>query len=140
MIHQVPSTSIHAWYWYLVTVPGNIISRLCSVGYVQNQTRGYYPTTTFCKFCRTFIPVPGTSVRYVRHSYPYPELYVSSVRPWPQYPGYGYNSFIPARNFCEFCTPVPHYRNFCEFCNTSIRVPGTSGGSVRTPFPYAELL
>ena len=45
--------------------------RLCSVGYVQNHARGiypgYYPTKNFCKFCRTFIPVPGTSVSSVRH-------------------------------------------------------------------------
>ena len=43
-----------------------------------NHTRGiypgYYPTKKFCEFCRTFIPVPGTSGSYVRHSYPYPEL------------------------------------------------------------------
>ena len=35
---------------------------------------GYYPTNNLCKFCRTFIPVPGTSVSSVRHSYPYPQL------------------------------------------------------------------
>ena len=46
---------------------------LCSVGYVQNHTRGiypgHYPTNSFCKLCRAFIPVPGTSVRSVRLSY-----------------------------------------------------------------------
>ena len=36
--------------------------------------RGYYPAKNFCKFCRTFIPVPRTCVSSVRHSYPYPEL------------------------------------------------------------------
>ena len=41
--------------------------------------RGYYPTNNCCKFCRTFIPVPGTSG--------------SSVRPWPQYPRYRYSMF-----------------------------------------------
>ena len=74
-------------------------TRLCSVGYVRHHTRGiypgYYPTKNFCKFYRTFISVPGTSV--------------SSVRPCHKYPGYGYSIFIPARNFCEFCTPVPQY-------------------------------
>ena len=92
---------------------------------------GYYPTKNFCKFCRTFIPVPRTSVSSVQLSYPYP-------------------------NICEFCTPVPqntrgtgtaflylpgtsvsfvrpchNTRNFCEFCNTSVPVPGTSVTSVR---------
>ena len=43
--------------------------------YVGKTTR----TRNFCEFCGTFIPVPRT--------------YVSSVRPVPQYPGYGYNIF-----------------------------------------------
>ena len=54
-----------------------------------NHTRGvypgYYPTKNFCEFCRTFIPVPGTSV--------------SSVRPCHN-----------TRNFWKFCKtfiPVP---------------------------------
>ena len=38
---------------------------------------GIYPgitrTRDFCEFCTT-LPVRGTSVRYVRHSYPYPNL------------------------------------------------------------------
>ena len=116
-------------------VMGKVFPRLCSVGYVQNHTRGiyrrYYPTKNFCKFCRTFIPVPGTCVGYVRHSHPYPES-ASSVRPCHKYPGYGYSFFyLPGtsvtsvrpchntrnfrdvctrtRNFCEFCTPVPQY-------------------------------
>ena len=37
-------------------------------------------TRNFWKFCKTFIPVPGTSV--------------SSARPVPQYPGYGYIMFF----------------------------------------------
>ena len=35
---------------------------------------GYYPTNIFCKFCRTLIPVLGTSSTSVRLSYPHPEL------------------------------------------------------------------
>ena len=46
---------------------------LCRVR--TNHTRdvypGYYPDTkNFCKFCRTFIPVPGTSGSSVRQSVP----------------------------------------------------------------------
>ena len=93
---------------------------------------GYYPTYNFCKFCRTFIPVPGTSG--------------CSVTPVPQYPGYGRTAcFVPARNFCEFCTLVPQYpellevlydfrtrtRNFWNFCKISVPLPGTSVTSVR---------
>ena len=73
---------------------------LCSVRRVHTEPYpgylpGYYPTKNFCKFCVTFIPVPGNTV--------------SSVRPWPQYPGNGYNVCIPFRNFCEFRTPLPQY-------------------------------
>ena len=43
-----------------------------------NHTRGiylgYYPTKNFCEFCRTFIPVPGTSGSSVRRSCLCPEL------------------------------------------------------------------
>ena len=51
------------------------MSSLCSVGYVQNHSRGITRTLNYCKLCATFIPIPGTSE--------------SSVRPW-HYPGYGY--------------------------------------------------
>ena len=76
----------------------------------------YFPagitrTRNFCELCRTFIPVPRTSV--------------SSVRPVPQYPVTGTACFVPARNFSEFCI-------------TSIPVPETSGSSVRLPYPYPE--
>ena len=63
---------------------GTTACLLCrlSVGYVQNHTRGiypeWYPANKFWKFCKTCIPVPGTSV--------------SSVRPWPQYLRDGYSS------------------------------------------------
>ena len=40
---------------------------------------GIYPgitrTRDFCEFCIT-LPVPGTSVSSVRHSYPYPILFI----------------------------------------------------------------
>ena len=89
------------------------ISRLCSSGYVRNIPGVFTPGITlqrtsvclkdihtharnFCKFCTTFMHVPGTSV--------------SSLRPCHKYPGYyGHSIFIPARNLCEFCTPVPQY-------------------------------
>ena len=44
------------------------VKRLCTVGYVQKHTPGFTRTRNFCKFCTTFVPVPGTSS--------------SSVRPW----------------------------------------------------------
>ena len=76
-----------------------------------------YPGNTrsrnFCKFCRTFIPVPGASG--------------SSVRPCHK-----------TRNFWQFCKtfiPVPELllvvweihtrtRNFCEFCTPRATIPG----------------
>ena len=70
-------------------------------------------TRNFCEFCRTFIPVPETSV--------------SCVRPVPQYQGYGYSFFfVPARNFCEFCTTAPKYPELLS--------------SVTLPCPYPKLL
>ena len=74
---------------------------------------GITRTRNFCKFCRAFIPVPGTSV--------------SSVRQCHEYRGYGYSIFIPARNFCKFL-----YARATK--------PGTSGSSVRLSHPYPELL
>ena len=61
-------------------------------------------TQNFCELCRTFIPVPGTSV--------------SSVRPVPQYRGTGTAFFVPARNFCESVRLCHNTWNFCEFYNT----------------------
>ena len=102
--------------------------RLCySVGYVQTMPAVFtpginYPTKNlFCKFCRTFISVPGTSG--------------SSVRQCHKYPGYGYITFI---TFVSSVRPCHNTRNFCE--QHFRTVPGTSESSVRSPYPYRELL
>ena len=58
---------------------------------------GFTRTRNFCKFCRTFIPVPGTSAISVRQCH---------------------SIFIPARNFCKFCTPVPQYPEHLEDFHT----------------------
>ena len=74
---------------------------------------GIARTRNFCKLCRAFIPVPGTSV--------------SSVRPCHI-----------TRNFWKFCNtfiPVPELplvlweihtciRSFCEFCAPRAAIPG----------------
>ena len=69
-----PVATIHGVRVQHVLYPlGTFLSslRLC------HNTRNVWK---FCKtFCTTFIPVPGTSG--------------SSVRPWPQYPRYGYSMF-----------------------------------------------
>ena len=96
-------------------------------------TRVFTRTRNFCKFCRIFIPVPGTSV--------------SSARQCHKYPGYGYSIFITARNCCKFCTSVPQYskvlqdfhtrnRNFRMLCISFIPVPGISVSSVRPVSQY----
>ena len=106
-------------------------ARLCSVGYVQTVpvviTPGVTLVKDFCKFCGALIPVPRTSGRSVRHSYSYPDLLEILYARGHNTRGTGTASFVPARNFCEFCTPVPQY-------------PGTSGSSARHPYPYPELL
>ena len=84
-------------------------ARLCSVGYVSNHTRGfypgYYPTKNFCKFCKTFIG----------HLYPYPEV------------------------MCVSSVLRTHTRTSCEFCTTCVPVPGTCVSSVRSPYPCPEI-
>ena len=53
------------------------VTGLCSVAYVQTAPgyyADYYPTKNSYKFCRTFIPVAGTSGSSGRLPYPYPEL------------------------------------------------------------------
>ena len=117
-------------------------SRLCSVGYVKPYPGyciypGYYPTNihtrtrNFWKFCTTFILAPETSE--------------CSVRPCYTTPGTGTACFVPARNFCELCTPVPQYpellevlynfrnrtRNFWKLYKIPISLPETSVTSVR---------
>ena len=81
---------------------------------------GYYPTKNFCMLCRTFIPVPGT--------------FVSSLRPFHKYPGYGYNVtaflYSPGTSVSSV-RPCHNNRKFCEFCNTFVPVPGTSVISIR---------
>ena len=81
-------------------------------------------TRTFCELYRTFIPVPGTSVR--------------SVRPRHSTRGTGTAFlFLPGTSVSSV-RPCHNTRNFCEFCNTSIPVPETSASSVRLPYPYSE--
>ena len=74
-------------------------------------------------------PVPGTSGSSVRHSYPVPGTSgrLSSVRPLPQNPGYGYGMFC-------------NRPEFLEVMYTRATIPGNSGSSVRLPYPYPEVL
>ena len=99
----------------------------------------YTPARNFRKFCT---PVPQyPEVLEVRLSYPYPELFevfcktfipepgtsVSSVRPMPQYPWYGYSMFCARQKLLRVVYA----------CAT---IPGTSGSSGTLPYPYAKLL
>ena len=118
------------------------IRSVCTV--YTNHTRviypGYCPTKSFCNFCKTLIPVAGTSR--------------SSVRRRQKDPGYGYSMFTLVRNFWNFCTPVPQYPqdlevlndfntrtwSVCEFCKICATIPGISRSFVRLLFPYLECL
>ena len=90
-----------------------------------NHTRGiypgYYPTKNFCKFCRTFIPVPGTSGSSVRQSYPYPEilevLYASATNTR------GTGIYIIFITYVSSVRPCDNTQNFSDFCNTSVPYP-----------------
>ena len=120
-----------------------------------NRTRGIYPG--YLNLTRVFTPVitlQRTSVGSVGHPYPYPELLEVL-----------YGIHTCTRNFWKFCTPVAtipgvrvqnvlyplgtsvssvrlchNTRNFWNFCKTSVRVPGTSVSSVRSSYPYPEIL
>ena len=96
------------------------------------------PYKNFCEICRTFIPVPGTSVSSARHSYPYPELlsalYARATNTrgtgtaFLYLPGTCVSSVRPChntRNLWEFYKHI-HTRtpNFWKFCKTPIPLPG----------------
>ena len=96
-------------------------TEICKVVFCRvrtNRTRGsysgYYPINNFCKFCGAFIPVPRTSGSSVRHSYPYAEALEVLYARGHITRGTGTASVVPARNFCEFCTPVPQYPELLE--------------------------
>ena len=68
---------------------------------------GYYTYRNFCKFCTTFIPVPGASA--------------SSVRPW--------------HNTQGMCMPLQKYPVAGTGTGTAfVYLPGTSVSSVRRPY------
>ena len=121
------------------------LPRLCSVGFVQTIHGVNTPGITLQ---RTSI------ISSVGHSYPYPELLevLCDVHTY-------------TRNFWKFCTPVATIpgvrvqyvlyplitfvssvrlchstRNFWKFCKTSVPVSGTSGSSVRSSYPYPEVM
>lgn len=69
---------------------------------------GKYPTKNICELCMIFITVTGNSkVLYDTHTSVRKIGMFCTLK--PQYPGCGYKFFVPARNFWEFCTPVPLY-------------------------------
>ena len=78
-----------------------------------------------------FLLVPGTSVSFVGHSYPYPELlqvlYASATN--TQGTGKAF-SYLPGTSVSSV-RPCHNTWNFCNFCNTFIPVPGTSVSAVR---------
>ena len=122
----------------------HIITRLGSVGYVQTTPGAIAPGITLQR----------TSLSSVGHSYPYPELLEVL-----------YDTETLTPNFWEFCTPVatirgvrvqhvlyplgtsvsyvrlcPNTRNFWKSCKACVPVPGTSGSSERSSYPYSENL
>ena len=113
-----------------------------------------YFKVVFCRVrthhTRGMVVTPGitlhrTSVSSVGCSYPYSErlqvLYARCLNTR----GAGTACFVPPRNFCELCTPMPQYlellevvqdfrtrtRKFWKFCKNPIPLPGTSVSSVR---------
>ena len=117
-------------YGYGIFVPARNFCKFCTPvpqypEHLEVLQDFHARTRNFCELCRTFIPVPGTSV--------------SSVRPAPQYPGYGYSIFLyPPGTSVSSVRPCHNTQNFCEFCNTSMPVPETSASSVRLPYLYPE--
>ena len=87
-----------------------IVARSCSVGYAQTIPEVFTPGITLQR----------TSVSFVGHPYPYPELLEVL-----------YDIHTRTRNFWKFCTPVPqipgvrvyHFYNLCEFCTPVLQHP-----------------
>ena len=130
-----------------------------SVGCERNHTRGTTRTRNFCKFCKTFVPVPETSLSSVRpwhnargtgicpckntrvrvrlliheHSYTnLPGTSVSSVRLSYPSPEFLLVTILCSVGYAQNHTrSVTRARNCCKFCTTFIPVPGTCVSSVR---------
>ena len=115
-----------------------LYARATIPGTSGSSVRFSYPYPNFCSFFRTFIPRTRTSVRFLGHSYPYPELLLVLYTPCHNTRGTGTAPFVPARSFCEFCTPMPQCPELLEFCYSFIPVPETSVSSVRLPYPEPE--
>ena len=120
MIYPYP---VYLWHWRteLPEVPGTgmNVPRLRVFCRVRTNRAlgiypGYYPTKNFCKFCRAFAPVPRIPGGSVRHSYLCPELLEVLYARVHNTRGTGTACFVPARNVCEFCTPVPQYPELLE--------------------------
>ena len=82
-------------------------------GTSASYVRSCHNTRNIWKFSKTLIPVPGISV--------------SSVRPVPQYPGYGYSTFFTRPEL--LCVLYPR-----------AKIPGSSVSSVTHTYPHLKLL
>ena len=105
-----PTNNFCKFYRTLIPVPRP------SESSVRTPVRGtgtaflYRPELLWVLYARATIPgTSGSSVRlkFRRSHIPVPGTSESSVRQCHKDPVYGYGVFIPARNFCKFCTPVP---------------------------------
>ena len=92
-----------------------------------------YQALTFREFCKTFIPLPNSSVRSVQNSYPYPGLGYAFVKipvgvSWVLYDimPYPTERTRTLRNIAlTFCIPgvLPVPVKGCEFCSTLYPFP-----------------
>ena len=87
---------------------------------------GITRTRNFCELCKIYIPAPGTSVSFVRHSYPFPKL-VQVLYARATIPGvrvqYSYT-----------------YPELCEFHKASIPYPELLRVLLRHSYPYPKLM
>ena len=74
----------------------------------------------------TFIPVPGTSIKY--------------VRPFDNTRGTGTTCLYLPGTAAGYVRPCHNSWNVCAFCETFLPVPGTSVSSALRLYPYPELL
>ena len=119
------------------------VPRLCSVGYLQHNTRGiyhwYYPTKDFCKFSTTFVPRTRNFCKFCTTFIPVPVTSLSTVLPpVPQIPGVREKHFCTCRELLwvlqaratipgtsvSSVTSHAITRNFCDFYKTVSQYPG----------------
>ena len=124
----------------LILVPGTSVTSVirchkdpgygCSILYLPGSSvssvRPCHNTRNFWKFCKTFIPVPGTFGKVLLLFHTRIRNFCEFCRSRATIPGLRLKHVLyPPGTSVSYVCLYHNTRNFCEFCNTSIPVPET---------------